>query len=184
MRVSMYVYVCVYMFARRTRVCVCVCMCAARDERESTTRCAHTHSRIRVDRPTDRRVKENEWLARTNDDWMGGGASVRERELLSPFFFQTIGRQGTVAAAAANGETNDEQPKYVCERARARVCVCVRFTRVPGLEGRRRRRCAVCLPADDRRPRVEGVYHVTIEVPPPPPLVLRVSAWCSWWCFC
>lgn len=25
--------------------------------------------------------------------------------------------------------------------------------------------------ADDRRPRVEGVYHVTIELPPPPPLV-------------
>jgi len=33
----------------------------------------------------------------------------------------------------------------------------------------------VCLPADDRRPRVEGVYHVTIELLRRPVLLLTSS---------
>lgn len=101
----------------------------------------------------------------------------RERAAVAFFFSQTIGRQGTAAAAAAKRTTNNQS---TCANKRARVCVCtsvclcVRFMRVPWVEGRQRR-CAVCLPADDRRPRVEGVYHVTIEVPPPPPLLVL---WC------
>jgi len=34
----------------------------------------------------------------------------------------------------------------------------------------------VCLPADDRRPRVEGVYHVTIELLRRRPVLLLTSS--------
>lgn len=58
----------------------------------------------------------------------------------------------------------------VCVRARAGAIVCVCLGAGDGGGG-----VPVCLPADDRRPRVEGVYHVTIELLRRPVLLLTSS---------
>lgn len=91
-------------------------------------------------------------------------------------------------AAMTDSDANDEKPKYECEQTRVCICVCVRVTPCAVCVCVRARADAivcvclgagdggggvpVCLPADDRRPRVEGVYHVTIELLRRPVLLL------------
>lgn len=110
------------------------------NEQESTTRCAHTHSQKTTGavRTTDRRRE-----------------TVREKESeMAAVVFFSVQPEKT---AAADSDTNDGKPKYVCDEsvrvsvrtyAQGAAAVCRLFT------SRR----------PDRRPRVEGVYHVTIEL--------------------